>query len=315
MHRLLLCSLLLLTQTWKSAASSPQQSSSNYKLGPDDEIIIYARDADDLSNKKYRIERSGDLNLPTPLGRIYAAGMTVEELSETVAKKLSAIIKFPDVQIRVESPRSQPVLVLGAVSAPGEVQLEGGKSLLSVLTKVGWLRNDAGSKIKITRLIENGPIPLPSAVSDERFSVAEVSVMGLQNGERPEENIQLMPHDVIAVQRADIVYVIGGIRQPGGYALNENKAISLIALLGQAHGTTPTAKLNKATLYRRLPEGNHTRIEVDISEAKKLKPGKEIMLQANDILDIPDSLVKGTLQRTFEQAVSAITGAAIYRPF
>jgi len=218
--------------------------------------------------------------------------------------------------VRVENPRSQPVTVFGKVNSPQEVQLEGGKTLLEVITKAGGFTNDAGSQIKITRLIEFGTIPLANAVNDDRVSTAQVSIEALQNFTRPEENIRLMPHDIIVVPRADIVYVIGGVMKPGGYALNENKTISLIKLLGYTGGTTQTAKVKNATIFRELPDKSHISIEVNIAEARKLKPGKpEIILQADDILDIPDSLVKGTVRRTFEQAVSSITGVAIYRPF
>jgi polysaccharide biosynthesis/export protein len=296
--------------------SIPRPSLPNYKLGPDDEIIIYAPYAEELSNKRFRIEKSGDVILPNPVGRVYAEGRTVEELAADIAKKLAVIIRSPDVVVRVDQPRSQPVTIFGSVNTPGEVQLEGGKTLVDVLSKAGWFRNDAGSRVKITRLIENGPIPLPNSINDQQYSIAEVSVSSLQNGTRPEENIRLLPHDVIAVPRADIVYIVGGVLKPGGYALNEMKTISLIALLGQAGGTTPTAKTKSATIFRKLPDGSHTSLEVNIVDEKKLKPGKpELMLQADDILDIPDSLVKGTVRRTFDQAVSSIIGIAIYRPF
>jgi len=301
-----------------SATSVSRPVTSNYKIGPDDEITIYAPYADDISNKRFRIEKSGDVSLPNKyVGRIHAEGLTVEELAVIIKKRLAEIIKSPEVVVRVETPKSQPVVVFGKVnSGGGTVQLEGGMTLLEVLTKVGGLANDAGSQITIQRLIENGPVPLPNAVNDERYSTAQVSVAALTNGIRPEVNIQLMPHDYISVPRADFVYIIGGVMKPGGYALNEKKVVSLIQLLGFAGGQTPTAKLKSAVIYRQLADGSHMSIEVNVADAKKLKSGKpEVMLQADDILEIPDSLVRGTVRRTFDQAVSTLTGVAIYRPF
>lgn len=299
-----------------SSPSSPRSVSPNYRLGPDDEIVIYAPYWDESSNKRFRVEKSGEILLPSPVGRVRADSLTVDDLSEVIKKSLATIIKVPEAIVRVESPRSQPVTVVGKVNSPQEVQLEGGKTLLEVITKAGGFANDAGPIIRITRLMEYGPIPLSNAVNDDQLSVAEVSVASLNNLTRIEENIRLMPRDTIVVPRADIVWVIGGVVKPGGYALSERKTISLIDLWGQTGGNTPTAKVKNATIFRRLPDGSHTSIEVNIADALKLKPGKpELMLQAEDILNIPDSLMKGTLRRTFEQAVSSITGVAIYRPF
>jgi len=299
-----------------SAPSVSRPASPNYKLGPDDVVTVYAAYAEYINGRQYRISKSGDVSFPDPVGVIHAQGMTAENLAAEIEKRQAETIRRPDVQVKVETQASQPITVTGAVNTPTDVQLEGGKSLLEVLTKVGWFRGDAGSKIRITRLIENGPIPLANAVNDDRYSVAEVSVKAIETGNPPEENVRLMPHDVIYVNKADLVYVIGGVIKPGGFALDERKTVSLIQLQGFFGGFTPTAKLKNAVIYRQLPDGSHMTIDVNIPEAKKLKPGKpELMLQADDILEIPDSLVRGTVRRTFEQVVSGLTGVAIYRPF
>src|SRR5262245_28243092 len=55
----------------------------NYILGPNDEIVIMAVDAEEIANKPVRITTSGDINLPL-VGRIHAAGMNVEQLEAEV---------------------------------------------------------------------------------------------------------------------------------------------------------------------------------------------------------------------------------------
>src|SRR5215831_20450707 len=72
-----------------SATSISRPLSANYKIGPDDEITIYAPYADDISNKRFRIEKSGDVSLPNKYaGRIHAEGLTVEELAVIIKKRL-----------------------------------------------------------------------------------------------------------------------------------------------------------------------------------------------------------------------------------
>jgi polysaccharide export outer membrane protein len=289
----------------------------NYRLGPDDEVTIIAIHADDLSNKPFRISKSGDLNLPT-VGSIHAEGMTVEGLVTEVKERLSTLIKVPDVVINVTQFRSQPVTVYGYVASPGEVQLEGQMTLIEVLAKRGGLSPAHGPRIQIRRQIEMGPIPLPSAVTDGQFSIAEVSALSLEKGSNPVDNIQILPHDFIFIARADFVYVIGSAMKPGAYALDDMKTINLIDLLGRVGGTAPNAAKKNATIYRKLPDGSHTSISVNIDEVKnKVKKGRPqvVMLQAEDILDIPDSYAKGAVRRTLDQALSTVTALAIYRPF
>src|SRR5437870_2473509 len=133
-----------------------------YILGPNDEIVILALDADEIANKPTRVTTSGDINLPL-IGRIHVAGMNLEQLEAEVTQRLSKYIREPHVAINVTSFKSQPVSVFGAVGSAGVIQLEGRKTLIEVLSMAGGLRPEAGT-IRITRKAEWGAIPLSSVV-------------------------------------------------------------------------------------------------------------------------------------------------------
>src|SRR5437867_10663203 len=144
----------------------------HYILGPNDEIVILSLHAEEIANKPIRITTSGDINL-LMIGRIHVAGMTLEALEAEVTERLKAYIRQPDVAINVTQFRSQPVSVFGAVGTPGVVQLEGRKTLIEVLSMAGGLKPDAGSRLRITRRSEWGPIPLPTAVRSEERRVGK----------------------------------------------------------------------------------------------------------------------------------------------
>src|SRR5262245_12078092 len=59
----------------------------HYILGPDDEIVILALDADEIANKPIRITTSGDINLPL-VGRMHVAGMTLEDVETEMTERL-----------------------------------------------------------------------------------------------------------------------------------------------------------------------------------------------------------------------------------
>src|SRR5438105_3134675 len=172
--------LLAVVFTTSSFAAGPQDDGnvkSSYILGPNDQITVHALDAEEISDKPYRISAAGDVTFPM-IGKIKAAGLTVEELESVLVNALQEFIRQPKVSVVVSEFRSQPVLVIGAVTNPGVLQLQGNKTVVEILSMVGGVRNDAGSSIKITRKREWGLLPLPDAKLDVsgQFSTAEIKL-------------------------------------------------------------------------------------------------------------------------------------------
>jgi polysaccharide export outer membrane protein len=129
----------------------------------------------------------------------------------------------------------------------------------------------------------------------------------------PNENIPILPHDVISVPVAELVYVIGEVRKSGGFILKEQETLSVLQALSLAEGLAPTAAANRAKILR--PSGHsqaRTEIAVDV---KRLLSGQteDIPLQANDILFIPNSAAKKALVRSLETGLQIVTGVAVYR--
>jgi hypothetical protein len=67
---------------------------------------------------------------------------------------------------------------------------------------------------------------------------------------------------------------------------------------------------NAVILRKNLDTGQRDQVPVDLSKVMKLKT-KDIQLQANDILFVPDSAGLKALHRTGDIAVSLTTGIAI----
>jgi polysaccharide export outer membrane protein len=290
----------------------PVEHPTKYVLGPGDEIVILALNAEDIANKPIRIAAGGDLNLPM-VGRIHVAGMTVEQLEGELTERLRKYIRNPEVAVNVTGFKSQPVSVIGFVGTPGVIQLEGRKTLIEVLSMAGGLKTDAGYRVKITRKGEWGPIPLPSATQTGDFSVAEVNIRGINDATHPEENILILPFDVISVPRAEIVYVMGEVRKPGGFALNDKQSISVLQLIALSEGLGSNALAKKSKILRPVPgEANHVEIAINLDELFKGKT-KDVTLQPDDILFVPNSSAKSALHKTVDGVISGLTGSVLYR--
>lgn len=303
----------------KTAEPRPavEEAPSSYILGPGDQIVIRAFDAEEISDKPTRISSSGYINLPL-VGRVHAAGMTVEQLEAELTSRLQTYIQSPEVSVSVSEFRSQPVSVIGAVNAPGVHQLQGHKTLIEILSLAGGTRSDAGHTVKITRRLEWGRIPLPNAKDDPtgQFSVAEVNLKSVLDAKNPQDNILIQPEDVISVPRAEMVYVVGDVPRAGGFVLNEQENVTVLQALSLAGGLGRAAAPTKAKLLRAAGKGaNRTELAVNL---KDILAGKkdDIPMQPEDILFIPNSASKSVALRSLETALGMGAqigaGVAIY---
>jgi polysaccharide export outer membrane protein len=288
-----------------------------YRLGPGDEVVVRVLDAEEIPDQPARIDSLGSLNLPL-VGRVPAAGLSVEELQGELAKRLSRLLREPHVTVTLAQVRSQPVSVLGAVNKPGVQQIESPLTLVEILSLAGGLRQDAGHTIKITRQAESGPLPLPGAHPDPsgRFSVAEVDVKEVLQARRPQDNILIAPRDVISVPRAAMVYVIGEVEKSGGFVLEERQSVSVLQALSLAGGLSEVAAVEQARILRGDSEagGPNDRVEIAV-DLKAILAGKaaDVALEPDDILFVPRSGARAATQAIKKAAVGTLSGIAIWR--
>ena len=260
------------------------------------------------ANKPIRIDGDGDIQVPLA-GRVHVSGLTVQQAEEKLDQVLRAYVLRPQVAVNVAEVHSQPVSILGQVNKPGVYQVQGHKTLLEMLALAGGLQADAGYSIRITRELEWGCIPLPKAQLDAsgQFSVAEVDLKKIL--EDPEENIQIYPHDVVSVPKAEMVYVIGEVKRAGGFVLGEHQSISVLQALALAEGLNTTADARHAQILRLEP--NATEREEMAVDLKDVLRGKksDVALRGDDILFIPTSTGRKATLRAIEAAVQAGTFA------
>jgi polysaccharide export outer membrane protein len=292
----------------------PRVDNALYRLGPGDEITVHQENAEQLDDVKARIDDLGYVNLPL-IGRLKVSGLTIEEAEAAFAKKLSEYLLRPAPVVSIVEYRSHPVSVLGAVNTPGVIQLAGQKTLVEVLSLAGGVRSDAGSEVEVTRRVSEGPIPVANSTLDQagEFHTAKINLALLLKGLSPETNIPILPRDIVSVPRAELVYVTGSVKKPGGFALSTNGSISVLQALSLAEGVSPDAAAKNARIVR-AGTGDREREEIPVNVAAILA-GKEsdFDLKPRDILFIPDSRSKKAGMRLAEAALQAATGVAIWR--
>jgi polysaccharide export outer membrane protein len=265
----------------------------NYVLGANDQILIRAPEAEEIDNRPFRIDADGNVNLPL-VGKIHAAGMTLQEIETDLVRRLREYIREPQVFVTVVQFRSEPVFFVGMFARPGIYPLQGSRTLTEMLTAVGSTLPNADRHIKITRHEEYGPIPLPDAVvdSEKKVSTVEISLGSLRENINPAENILLQPYDVVAVGRAELIYMNGEVGKIGGIELGERDSISIAQALTQAGGFAKDANRGKVRILRPVLGTNRRAvIEVDIT---RLFEGKDldVPLLPGDLVYVPRSYAR-----------------------
>lgn len=310
------CFLLLTLGLSGFCSNKTAAPSEGYVLGSDDGLSVDVTGLPELDAKTVgivRIDHQGNIRLPLA-GRVHAAGLTVEELETEITKRLTGIMNDPEVSVAVSEYRPHPVSVLGAVRNPGMYQVTGLKTLFEVLSLAGGLNPDASNRVEITRPVTSGPLPLAHTSFDKTgaFHIAELNVRDVMEAKNPEQNIPVLENDVITVPKADMVYVVGAVHKSGGFPLFEKEQISVLQAVSLAEGLDKIASAGKARILRQpSPGAERTEVTVDVN---KIMDGsaKDVALQANDILFIPNSLAKSASMRALEAALQAGTGIAIW---
>jgi len=293
----------------RGASSAPPE----YRLGPEDQIRVWAGGVDEIAKEPYRIDPSGYVDLPV-VGRIAAGGHTVNEFRELLIAALAKLVRNPQVSVDVVEFGSQPISVLGAVKLPGVHQLHGRKTLAEVLSMAGGLADNSGPYVKIVRPLNQGTLALPSATVDSsgNFSVAEIRLKEFLDAKTPASNIIVQPYDLITVPKAQTIYVMGDVHKPGGFAMSDHLRISALQALSLAEGLQTTAAPQNAKILRFVEGSNRVEIPINL---KKVLQGKaeDVGLAPDDILLIPDNTSKRVAVRAIEAAVQTATGVLIWR--
>jgi polysaccharide biosynthesis/export protein len=279
-------------------------------LGSGDELTIREYDLEELNDKVFQVSEDGTVGMPM-VGRLQAAGLTALQFEQELNDKLKVYLKEPAATVASIQYRSRPVSVLGAVNTPGVYQVTSPRTLMQMLSMAGGFKQDAGSWLIVTRKGTNSRPDGPPTEFSAGVTEIRIPTAGLMNGTDPRAGMPIIGNDVISVGKAELIYVMGDVRKPGGFVLGEHEELSLVKALSLAEGFQMTAYLSHSRILRET-NGQLTEIPVDIG---KILGGKasDVMLQPQDVLYVPTSMGKRITSRALEAAVQAAIGVAIWR--
>ena len=263
----------------EAGANLPAQS-----IGPNDLIAISIYDAPELS-RTIRVGADGFIRLPMLKQRIKADGLYPSDLEAAIAQALrqEEIYVDPFVTVTIAEYSSRPITVTGAVKLPLEFQASSPTTLLEAISRAGGLSDSAGPEILVTQ-IQPGPDGAPIT------RTRHVAVRGLINDADPALNFKLIGGEQILVPEAAKVYVMGFVKKPDAFKVQDGAELSIMQILALSEGLAPYAG-KVAYIYRPNGSGGRTEISVPLSKILNRK-APDVPLLANDIFYVPDNTGK-----------------------
>jgi polysaccharide export outer membrane protein len=276
-------------------------------VGANDLIVVSVYDAPELS-RTVRIGGDGFIRLPMLKQRIKAEGSYPSDLETAIVNALrdERILVDPFVTVTIAEYHSRPISVSGAVKMPLVFQAEGPTTLLEAIARAQGLREDAGREILVSRSqpgADNTPVQL----------TLRVNVRGLIDDADPALNLKLNGGEEIRVPEVGKIYIVGNVRKPGAFPVQDGGDTTVLQMLALAEGLMPFAG-KEAFIYRREAAGAKNEIPVALDKIMQRK-APDVPLLANDILYITDRTGKRIALTTLEKVLgvgTALTGAAIY---
>lgn len=266
------------------------------------------------------IDETGSFEIPFVDEPIRASCRTESEIRADVKKLLSRYLKDPLVSVQVTERRKPlPVTVFGEVRNPQRVELRKSATLLELLAFAGGVNvESAGGFVKVFRTQP----PLCAHADDKDDWLAE-SNDGLEVPSRAyslssivaaqkESNPTIFPGDLIIVEKAPPVYIIGEVNALREIKITQN-GLSLSEAIAMAGGFRERAK-KKEIMIRRLKPNSKEReiIEVNynlIADGSQ----KDIMLEPEDIV-VVDKTKKSIAETILEIATGSVRNAANILP-
>ncbi len=248
----------------------------DYRVGGGDVIQIRVFGEDDLS-RTVRISSEGLISYPL-IGKVKVGDLTPIQIADRITELLAKdYLVNPQVTVDVQEYVSKQVQVLGAVKAPGLYNLTGKANITMLLARAGGLSEQGGKALLLVRA---------GGREEEFLEPQRIDAHALLNRGDKSLDLEVGGGDLLFVPKADEVYVMGEVTQPGAVVYQEG--MTLLQAISRVGAFKPAAAPNRIQIMRRV-DGKEQILRVD---ARKIQDGKEKdqSLMPEDLITVPKSI-------------------------
>lgn len=285
------------------ANAQPAPESQRYRIGAGDVLDIRILNRPQLSREAVRVQGDGTIRMPLIEGEIQAACKSEGELANEISKRYLKYYRNAQVDVFIKEYHAREAALIGAVNEQGRYQMQRRLRLLELLSFAKGPSDKAGQTINIVR----GPrTDICGNNGESESSEGGFISLRLNDTLRGDEkaNPYILSGDIITIPEAEQVYVVGNVYTPKTLSLKE--PISVSRAIAMAGGPLRDSKTDRIHIVRQQPGGGKSEMYVNLSAIAR-KHAEDVMLQPNDIVEVPESSGK-SLIRSLLGAVAPSVG-------
>jgi polysaccharide export outer membrane protein len=153
--------------------------------------------------------------------------------------------------------------------------LERRASLLEIISKAGWLGEEAGDVAQIIRGTHESTQDRPLRPDGEGVNqVITVDLRRLRAGKIDRETLEIQDGDTIFVPKVDVFYIYGQVAQPGKYRWEKDLTVEKAVIT--AGGFTDIASKRRIKIQRKESEGEEKKIPAKLGTP--VEPGDTVIV-------------------------------------
>lgn len=266
------------------------QTTERYRIGAGDVLEIRVYNRPQLSREAVRVEGNGMIRMPLIEGDIQAACKSEGELAKEISTRYARYYKNLPVDVFIKEYHAREVALIGAVNEQGRYQMQRHIRLLELLTFAKGPSDKAGQTINIVRG------PRADICSESNTNQEGLISLPLNDTLRGEEaaNPYVEAGDIVTIPEAEQVFVIGNVYAPKSLSLRETLTVS--RAIAMAGGPLRDSKTDKVRVVRRgTGTAGPSEVYVNLTAIARKKED-DLVLQANDIIEVPESTGKSLIR-------------------
>ncbi len=269
------------------------QPSERYRIGVGDVLEIRVYNRPQLSRDAVRVEGNGMIRMPLIEGEIQAACKTEGELAKEISTRYARYYRNLPVDIFIKEYHAREVALIGAVNEQGRYQMQRRIRLLELLTFAKGPSDKAGETINIVRGPRNDMCATEATPKTNPEGLLALRLNDTLRGDEA-ANPYVEAGDIITIPEAAQVYVVGNVYAPKSLPLKETMTVS--RAIAMAGGPLRDSKTDKIHVVRRAAGASSpSEIYVNLSAIARKKED-DLVLQANDIIEVPESTGKSLIR-------------------
>jgi polysaccharide export outer membrane protein len=268
------------------------QSTDRYRIGAGDVLEIRVYNRPQLSREAVRVEGNGMIRMPLIDGDIQAACKTEGELAKEISVRYARYYRNLPVDVFIKEYHAREVALIGAVNEQGRYQMQRHIRLLELLTFAKGPSEKAGETINIVR----GPRSDSCAGDTSGANQEGLITLRLKDTLRGAEaaNPLVEAGDIVTIPEAEQVFVVGNVYAPKSLPLKD--ALTVSRAIAMAGGPLRDSKIDHIRVVRRsAAAGSQSEMFVSLT-AIAHKKEDDLVLQANDIVEVPESTGKSLIR-------------------